>query len=131
MVEWNEFLTLLFNLVIIPCLGLLTKYLIQYLTTKCNNLTQASSNDLYIKYVNMIQETVTSCVLTTTQTYVETLKKENKFDVEAQKHAFDMTKTAVLSILSEDAKTYMTNIVGDFDTYLTTLIESSVLTLKS
>ena len=78
----------------------------------------------------MLQDTVTDCVLTTTQTYVEALKNKNAFDKEAQINAFNMTKQAVLAILTEDAKEYLTNALGDFDKYLETLIESQVLLAK-
>ena len=37
------------------------------------------------KYLSMLTETITSCVIATNQTYVEALKKEGKFDLEAQK----------------------------------------------
>ena len=36
----------------------------------------------------MLSETITKCVVATNQTYVETLKKQGKFDKEAQKIAF-------------------------------------------
>ena len=37
-----------------------------------------------------------------------------------------MTKTAVLAILTDDAKEYLASALGDFDQYLTTLIEAQV-----
>ena len=74
----------------------------------------------------MLQDTVTDCVLTTTQTYVDALKGQNAFDPEAQKKAFEMTKAAVLAILTEDAKEYLNSALGDFDEYLKTLIEAQV-----
>ena len=40
------------------------------------------------KYLKMLSETITKCVIATNQTYVETLKKQGKFDEEAQKIAF-------------------------------------------
>jgi hypothetical protein len=36
----------------------------------------------------MLTDTITKCVIATNQTYVETLKKEGKFDLEAQEVAF-------------------------------------------
>ena len=39
----------------------------------------------------MLEETIVNCVLTTNQTYVSNLKKDNMFDAEAQKNAFKMT----------------------------------------
>jgi hypothetical protein len=78
------------------------------------------------KYLDMVEKTVTNCVMTTNQTYVDSLKQEGKFDADAQKIAFDKTLDAVLAILSEDAKLYLTQIFGDLNVYLTNLIESQV-----
>jgi hypothetical protein len=78
------------------------------------------------KYLDMVEKTVTNCVMTTNQTYVDSLKQEGKFDADAQKIAFDKTLDAVLAILSEDAKVYLTQIFGDLNVYLTNLIESQV-----
>jgi hypothetical protein len=48
-------------------------------------------NELADKYVQMLTDTITACVIATNQTYVEPLKKQGKFDAEAQKHAFELT----------------------------------------
>lgn len=74
----------------------------------------------------MIAATVEQCVIATNQTYVESLKKAGKFDLDAQKEAFSRTLDAVLTILSDDAKKYIAETTGDLNVYLTNLIESSV-----
>ena len=89
------------------------------------NKTQ-EEKELMSKYLDMVEKTVTNCVMTTNQTYVDSLKQEGKFDADAQKIAFDKTLDAVLAILSEDAKVYLTQIFGDLNVYLTNLIESQV-----
>lgn len=128
--EWMEFAQTIFNVVLIPLLCVLTKYAVAFLSAKCDELRDKTDNETYDKYITMLQETVTDCVLTTTQTYVEALKDKNAFDSEAQKCAFNMTKEAVLAILTDDAKNYLTNALGDFDKYLEALIESQVLLAK-
>ena len=129
--DWSELLSTLFNAVLIPALGLLTTYAIKLISAKCAELMAKSDNALHDKYIQMLNDTVVNCVLTTTQTYVEALKKQNAFDGEAQKQAFLMTKNAVLSILSKDALLYLTTSFDDFETYLTTLIESQVFVSKA
>lgn len=79
----------------------------------------------------MLNETITKCVIATTQTYVETLKKEGKFDKTAQETAFNKTYTAVLAILSDEAKKYLTEAVGDLNLYITQQIEAEVKLTKS
>lgn len=124
--EWMEMAQQIFELVIIPLLVVLSTYFIKFINAKSNELINRVDNEKHDKYVLMLQETVTDCVLTTTQTYVDALKGQNAFDLEAQKKAFEMTKTAVLAILTDDAKEYLASALGDFDQYLTTLIESQV-----
>lgn len=124
--EWMEMAQQIFELVIIPLLVVLSTYFIKFINAKSNELINRVDNEKHDKYVLMLQETVTDCVLTTTQTYVDALKGKNAFDPEAQKKAFEMTKTAVLAILTDDAKEYLASALGDFDQYLTTLIEAQV-----
>lgn len=123
----------IFEVCIIPLLGILTAYAVSYLKAKKEeilakiktNKTQ-EEKELMSKYLDMVEKTVTNCVMTTNQTYVDSLKQEGKFDADAQKIAFDRTLDAVLAILSEDAKLYLTQIFGDLNVYLTNLIESQV-----
>lgn len=124
--EWMEMFQQIFELVIVPLLIVLSTYAIKFINLKSAELVQKVDNDKHDKYILMLQETVTNCVLTTTQTYVDALKGQNAFDAEAQKQAFAMTKEAVLAILTDDAKKYLASALGDFDQYLTTLIEAQV-----
>jgi hypothetical protein len=74
----------------------------------------------------MLSDTVAECVIATNQTYVEALKKDNCFTEEAQKEAFQKTYTAVMGILADDAKEYLTAIYGDLTTLITNKIEAEV-----
>lgn len=121
-----EILEMLFKVVLIPALGVLTAYAVKFLRAKSAELQQKVENKTADKYIAMIAATVEECVIATNQTYVEALKKEGKFDAEAQKAAFEKTLAAVLSILSDDAKDYIVNATGDLSVYLTNLIEASV-----
>jgi hypothetical protein len=47
------------------------------------------------------------------------LKKAGKFDAEAQQLAFEQTKAAVMSILTEEAKEFLTAFYGDLNQQLT------------
>jgi hypothetical protein len=66
------------------------------------------------------------CVIATNQTYVNSLKAEDKFDAEAQKTAFKLTYDAIIATLSDEAKKYITETSGDLTVYLTQVIESQV-----
>lgn len=121
-----EIIIQIFQLCIIPLLGILTKYLVDYLNAKRDELNAKTENETAEKYTTMIFDTITKCVIATNQTYVNSLKEQNAFDAEAQKIAFNKTMNAVLEILSEDAKQYIIETTGDLNTYLTNLIEAEV-----
>ena len=126
-------LSSIFEVCIIPLLGVLTAFAVAFLKAKkeeilakiATNKTQ-EEKELAEKYLNMVEDTVTKCVLATNQTYVDRLKAEGKFDTEAQKIAFNQTLDAVLAILTDDAKNYLTHIFGDLNVFLSNLIESQV-----
>ena len=79
----------------------------------------------------MLNETIAAAVLATTQTYVEALKKQGKFDEAAQKEAFKQTYEAVMKVLTDEAMKYITVSVGDIETYITNQIESQVKITKN
>ena len=121
-----ELLTQIFELVIIPLLGALTIYAVKWINAKSEEIKIKNENEVLDKYLSMLAETITKCVIATNQTYVETLKKEGKFDSEAQKIAFEKTYTAVMEIISMDMVDYLTEAVGDFETFLMQSIEAEV-----
>lgn len=124
--DWMEMLQKIFEVCIIPLLGILTTYLIIFINKKSKELQETTDNELYKKYIGMLQDTVVRCVIATNQTYVDALKDKNAFDKEAQAEAFKMTYEAVIAILSDDAKEYLSSAVGDLQKYITELIEAEV-----
>lgn len=121
-----ELIAAIFEVCIIPLLGVLTAAFVKWVNIKSNESQAKTDNETADKYIEMLDKTITECVIATNQTYVETLKKEGKFDAEAQKKAFEETKNAVLTILSKDAKEYLSNAIGDLQVYMTKKIEAEV-----
>lgn len=124
--ELTQLLSQIFEICVIPLLGVLTGYLVSYIRAKREDLLEKTEISLLEKYINLAAVTVEDCVVATNQTYVDTLKKLGKFDEEAQKEAFDKTLSAVLIILGTDAQDFLNEAFGDINIYLTTLIESTV-----
>lgn len=116
----------IFEVCIIPLLGILTTYLVMFIQKKTKELQETTDNELYKKYIGMLQDTIVRCVIATNQTYVEALKNKNAFDKEAQAEAFRMTYESVMAILTDDAKEYLSNVIGNLQTYITRLIETEV-----
>ncbi len=128
--DWMNILSQLFEVVVFPLLGVGTLYLISLIKTKIQQLKQEKDDELYHKYLTMLESTIVDCVLATTQTYVEALKKEGRFDADAQKIAFTKTYTNVMAILSEDAKDYLNEAIGDLEQFVYNKIEAEVKLTK-
>ena len=124
--DYMELITTIFQVCIIPLLGVLTTFLVKWLQIKSSELQIKMDNDVADKYMDMLTNTITECVLATNQTYVETLKQQNKFDAEAQKIAFEKTSEAVMTKLTEDAKEYLESAVGDLELFIKQKIEAEV-----
>lgn len=116
----------IFKVCIIPLLGVLTAFAVKFLNVKSGEIIENTNNTLVKKYTEMINTTITNCVIATNQTYVEALKSQNNFDADAQKLAFEKTFEAVLNILTADVKEYLQETTGDINVYLTQLIEAEV-----
>lgn len=116
----------IFEVCIIPLFGVLTVYITSLIQKKTKEITKEADNEIANKYINLLSETITQCVIATNQTYVESLKKSGSFDAEAQKEAFRRTYESVMKILTVEAKQYLANVYGDLDKYITSKIESEV-----
>ena len=128
--DWMNLLYDIFDLCIVPLMGVLVVYLVQYIKAKGNEIAANVDSELASKYILMLTTCISDCVVATNQTYVEALKKEGKFDKEAQNKAFHMTYNAIMDILTEDAKEYLNNFYGDLSLYLSKRIEAEVVANK-
>lgn len=124
--EWMVLLQQIFELCIVPLLGIITAYIVAFIKAKTAELKTTNSNEILIKYLDMLSTTVVECVIATNQTYVNSLKGQNAFDEEAQKVAFQKTYDAVIAVLSDDAKEYLTHVYGDLTVFITNMIEAEV-----
>jgi hypothetical protein len=128
--NWMNLLYDIFDLCIVPLMGVLVVYLVQYIKAKGNEISANVDSELASKYILMLTTTIADCVVATNQTYVDALKAAGKFDKEAQDKAFQLTYDAVMDILTDDAKEYLANFYGDLTLYLTKRIEAEVVANK-
>lgn len=110
--------------VVIPLISLLGTKLYQLINAKINNEKGA-------KCLKEATDIVLNAVRSVFQTYVEALKKEGKFDKDAQLKALNLAKDTVLSQLSADARNYISSNFGDLQEWIVTQIEASINLLKN
>ena len=128
--DWLELLYDVLKLCVIPLLGVLTTYLVKYISVKEKEINDKLDNEMLEKYISMLSLTIQDCDAATTQTYVDSLKAQNAFDEEAQKIAFTKTYEAVMAVLADDAKEYLATAFGDLNSYITNRIEAEVKAQK-
>jgi len=128
--DWLDILNQAFQTVAPAIMSALSMILIFGLCRVIKDTKNRVANDTTEKYFKMLETTVTNAVLATTQTYVDAMKKENAFDKEAQKKAFNMTYEAVMKVLTDEAKRYLEAAVGDLSVYITNQIEATVKLTK-
>ena len=129
--EWLEFANEAVQ-VLLPIAALALATAITYYVGKLVKAGQdKSENEKVDKYLGMLDVTIHNAVLATTQTYVEALKGKNAFDKESQQKAFEMTYNAVMGVLTDEAKKYLAEAVGDLQLYVTSQIEATVKMTKN
>ena len=117
--DWLSIIEVVLTSVVVPLLAWGVGSLVNWLKTKTENATIE-------KYLTFAGEAVTLAVKETTQTYVDALKKEGKFDKDAQVEAFNRTFDKAVSLLSVEAVEVVEMVYGDVNAWLTSKIESAV-----
>lgn len=128
--DWSILLNQFFEVCLIPLLAFVTSALIDFIKAKIEETKTLTDNEITVKYLDLLENTIEDCLEATNQTYVNALKEQNAFDLEAQKIALEKTKEAVLSILSKEAIIYLTNFVGDLDKLIEDKIEAKIARSK-
>lgn len=125
-IDWMQLLYDIFKIAIIPLLGVGVSYLVYFIKEKVQEIKDKVNNEKVSKYLTILETYIIDAVVTTNQTYVNSLKEKGTFDLEAQKEAFTKTKETVLSLLTDEAKEFLETFVGDLDLYIDNIIEYNV-----
>ena len=113
--------------IVITALALpLTKYLVDLFRAKISEISINVQDETLKGYIAFAEEAISKAVVSVNQTYVDSLQASGKFDKEAQKEAKDKAVTIAKKLITEDAKTAISMIYGDFDSYLDATMEAIV-----
>lgn len=113
-------------LIITGILPLLITYGILFLKVKIKEQEKNLENDQLVKYIDAATDAISKAVLTVNQTYVDSLKKQGKFDEEAAKTAKQMAIDKAKALITEESKTAIETLYSDFEAYLNDAIEELV-----
>lgn len=110
--------------VVLPLITFGGTRLIQFLNQK---IKDERTRGILTNLTQIIERAVRSVF----QTYVEALKKENKFTKDAQLKALNLAKVEVLKQISNETAEFIKDNYGDIDYFITSQIESTINLLKN
>lgn len=120
----------LLYILITATVPVLTTYVCKFLYAKWTESKVKIENEKVSTTLDSVVTMVLGVVEATNQTFVDELKKKGEFTEEAAAEAFKISKDKALTLLSIEAAGIITEVYGDIDVYLDTLIEATVKQLK-
>lgn len=96
------------------------------MTSKVAKNAAESAPSKYSEIIYGLENIVNKAVITTNQTFVNELKKQEKFDKEAMEEAYRRTYESIVALLSQSFFEYIDKEAIDIDTLLKNMIEASV-----
>lgn len=121
----------LFDLCVVPLLGVITTYIVKFIKKKSEEIDNKVTNENIKKYNDILSSLIQECVIATNQTYVDALKGQKLFDEDAQKKAFELTYNKVRELMTEELRLQLSDVYDDLTEYITTKIEAEVNILKT
>lgn len=118
-----DVLKALVTFVVIPLLSWFGVELVKWLSNK-------NKNEKSKQYIEDAVSAVVIAVSEVSQTYVDALKKEGKFDADAQFIAFELARDKALSLINNNSIKAIEVVYNDFEYWLDLIIEQKVRELK-
>lgn len=126
----NDILKDIIMVVFTTMLTIVSGCITRIITIKINDISSRMKDHRKAEFLLWINNVITQCVDTTTQTYIDSLKAKGEFNVEAQKEAFDRTMSNITQLLSEQDMATLGGYVGDTSIWITTAIEAYIKSTK-
>jgi hypothetical protein len=112
-------LSVLVSAVVLPLIAWAGKALVDFINSKVKN-------ESVKRVLCEATEAAQMSVEMVAQTYVDELKKQGKFDADAQQIAFDKALANAKSLITDEAKQIIAGAYNDFDKWLATALEAFV-----
>jgi len=108
----------------------LTTFIIRFLSAKVTQIKDEKVRKMLSDAVASFESVIPTIVLEVQQTYVDSLKNKNAFNSDCQVEALNKAIETAKILIPEHTQSIITQLYGDFETYLKTCIEAEVKNLK-
>lgn len=129
--DWNEILTTLMQLVILPAIPIVVAAAVKFFKAKTDAAISEVNSETLRQALSEAVDAVSTAVTYTSQVYVDALKAQGTFDTEAQKTALQTALNKATELLAEDTKELLQSLYGDLTEWLTVKIEQAVRDQKT
>ena len=129
--DLKSILTYLIMTIIVAAVPIITKVAISFFKSFSAEKIEKIKNENIKNIVKDAEDLVCQAVMHISQTFVESLKKSGDFTEIQQEKAFEKAKEEVIELIPNKAVDTLSDLYGDFDLWLESKIEQTVLTLKS
>lgn len=123
---FKEFIQQLMYLVITGILPFVTVYFANFVKSIIQKNKDNIENEQVQNLIDYAGEAISVAVMTVSQTYVDTMKRQGKFDAEAQAIAKQMAIDKAKELISREMKSAIESVYTNFDAYLDNYIETVV-----
>lgn len=122
----NEIMNLIETVVIVPIIIVVSSFVITLIRQQTIKLQEKVRDEKIKKLLEKAEDIVSQAVISVSQTYVDSLKKDGVFDKEAQQIAFDKSKQIVNSLFTVDTMQAIQDNYGSIEKWIETKIEETV-----
>lgn len=129
--DLKSILTYLLMAIIIAIIPIITKVAISFFKSFSAEKIEKIKNENIKNIVKDAEDLVCQAVMHISQTFVESLKKSGDFTEIQQEKAFEKAKEEVIELIPNKTVDTLSDLYGDFDLWLESKIEQTVLNLKS
>ena len=130
METFNDVITTALQTIITVTVPLISALIVYGIKKATNWLKSKTENETVDTYLNRAYSMLEDIVVTTTETYVKSLKADGKFDIEEQQKAFEITKSAFEQVASEEIKNAIKTTVSDYDVWVKNTVEAIIANTK-
>lgn len=127
----TEFLMNLAEAVLIAAIPVVVAFFVKSSKATVAHLAVQTKNETVERYLEDITDAICTAVTYTSQTYVDKLKADGKFDKDKQMEALNTAVEQAKKLLTAEARDWLEKAYGDLNAYLISRIEAEVRNQKN
>jgi DNA topoisomerase VI subunit B len=117
----------LLEAVMAVAIPIVAKYLMDYLNAKSAEAKASTNNILMARYLDNVTEAVVIAIESVSQTFTDKMRDENgKLTREQAQYAMTVAISVAKSQLSSEVQSFVNEVYGDINKYLTDRIEAEL-----